>query len=109
MASETVLEVGNANFSATVESATTPVLLDFWASWCAPCRALAPIVEEVASEMNGKVVVGKVNTDEESELATRFGIRSIPTLIVFKDGKEVDRLIGLKSKDDIVSSLEAQI
>lgn len=109
MASEAIMEVGEANFSKVVEASQAAVLLDFWASWCGPCRALAPIVDEIATEMKGQLVVGKVNTDDEGSLAMKYGIRSIPTMIVFKGGKEVERIIGLRSKEEILSAIRPHL
>ncbi len=109
MASEAIMEIGEANFPKVVEASQSPVLLDFWASWCGPCRALAPIVDEIASEMKGQLVVGKVNTDDEGSLAMKYGIRSIPTMIVFKGGKEVERIIGLRSKEEILSTIRPHL
>lgn len=93
------IKVTNGNFDKEVLSAGVPVLVDFWAPWCMPCRMIAPIVEEIADETAGKAVVGKVNIDEEAELAARFRVTSIPTLIVFEGGKEVRRSVGSQGKD----------
>ncbi|MBQ0051820.1 MAG: thioredoxin [Treponema sp.] len=89
------------NFEAEVEKSTLPVLVDFWATWCGPCMMMAPIVEELATELEGKVKVGKVNVDDEEELARKFGIMSIPTFIRFKDGKQEAMVVGGRSKEEL--------
>lgn len=94
-----------ANFETQVLASEKPVLVDFWATWCMPCRMLAPTVEEVADETEGRAVVGKVNVDEEMELARRYRVASIPTLIVFENGAEVRRSVGVVEKEDIYDLL----
>jgi thioredoxin 1 len=93
-----VLQVSDANFQQEVLQSSIPVLVDFWAPWCGPCRMLAPTIEELSQEYQGKVKVCKLNTDESPQTAGSFGISSIPTVIVFKGGKAVDRLVGLNPK-----------
>ena len=93
------------NFEQLVLQADKPVLVDFWATWCMPCRMLAPTIEEIAEEADGRAYVGKVNVDEEPQLALQYGVRSIPTLIFFRDGKEVNRMVGVQDKEDIETEL----
>ena len=94
------------NFTDEVINSDLPVIVDFWATWCGPCRMIAPIIEEIATELYGKVKVGKVNVDEESELATKFAVMSIPTLILFENGKPVKQIVGVQSKDAILKMIE---
>ncbi len=103
------LAVTDATFAAAVGRSPLPVLLDAWASWCAPCRALAPIVDELAREMAGRVRVAKLDVDQNPATAARFGLRSIPTLLVLRDGREVDRIVGVQPKTEIVRRLRAAL
>jgi thioredoxin 1 len=98
---EHVLEITDQNFKDAVLGASTPVLVDFWAVWCGPCRAIAPAVEALASEHQGTLTVGKVNVDNSPNTAMQFNVRSIPTLILFKDGKPVDQIVGAVPKAKI--------
>lgn len=96
-----VLHVTKSNFENEVMQSTLPVLLDFWAPWCGPCRMVSPIIEDLSGDLDGKAKVGKINVDEEPELAQAFGVSSIPTLIVMQDGKVVNRAVGLRRKNDL--------
>jgi len=103
------IAVTDATFADQVERSPTPVLLDLWADWCGPCHMLAPTIEQLSSELAGRVKVAKLDIDENPQTASRFGVRSIPTLLVLKDGKEVDRLVGVQPKQEIVRRLERVI
>lgn len=103
------LAITQQSFSSTVMDASTPVLVDFWAQWCGPCKALAPVIDEIANEYDGKVVVGKVDIDAERALAATYRIMSIPTLMIFKDGKKVKEFIGARPKAEITAALDELI
>lgn len=101
------LEITDSNFDSIVNQNEKPVLVDFWAEWCGPCRAIGPAVEQLAREYEGRAIVGKLNVDENSEVPVRFGIRGIPTLLFFKNGQVADRQVGLVSADVLKAKLEA--
>jgi thioredoxin 2 len=101
----TAFTVTDAIFASVVETSPLPVLVDAWAAWCGPCRAMAPIVDELAAELSGRVRVGKLNVDENPLTAQRFALRSIPTLLIFNAGREVDRIVGAQPKDQILQRL----
>ncbi|WP_209330037.1 thioredoxin [Lunatimonas salinarum] len=102
------LEITDANFEEVLKSAH-PVLVDFWAEWCGPCKMIGPIVEELAGEYEGKAVIGKLDVDSNPEITMKFGVRSIPTLLIFKDGQIVDKQIGAVPKSVLSQKLEAQL
>lgn len=101
--------ITSAEFDSVIAGADKPVLVDFWASWCGPCRALGPVIDQISQEMTDRLTVYKANVDEEAELATRFGIVSIPTLILIKDGRPVHTMVGNMPKPALVSELEAHL
>lgn len=98
--------ITSENFEQEVLKADKTVLVDFWASWCNPCRMLSPVVDQVAEELEGKVIVGKINVDEQPDLAEKFRVMSIPTLMVFKNGKAVNTVVGGRPKSEIISMVE---
>ncbi|MCX5860244.1 MAG: thioredoxin [Proteobacteria bacterium] len=102
-------EINKANFDPEVLKSSEPVLLDFWAPWCGPCRRMAPILDEIEKDLTGKVKVGKLNVDENPELANQFQVMSIPTLIVFKGGQVVEKIIGLTAKPELMQILQKHI
>jgi len=103
------LIVTDQNFAAEVEKSLLPVLIDFWAAWCGPCRMVAPVIEQLAKELSGKVRVGKLDVDANQVTAGRFRVQSIPSLLIFQNGKEVDRLVGVQSKEAILQRLQAYL
>jgi thioredoxin 1 len=103
------IEITDANFEEMVAKSTKPVLLDFWAEWCGPCRMVGPVVEELSKDYDGKAVVGKVNVDNNPNISMQFGIRNIPTILFFKDGKVVDKQVGAVPKAVLQGKLDAQL
>lgn len=106
---DSILTITNENFENEVIKSDKPVLIDFWAIWCGPCRMVAPIIEKIATEYKDKVKVGKINVDEQNELATKYKIMSIPTLIVFKNGQIVESVMGARSKESIAEMLNKHL
>lgn len=101
-----VLKITSENFESEVMQSDKPVLLDFWASWCMPCKMLSPTIDEIAGEVEQRIKVGKVNVDEEPKLAQKFNVMSIPTLVIIKDGKVQSTSVGVRSKQEILGMLE---
>jgi thioredoxin 1 len=99
------VEIGEKNFEVEVLNSNLPVLVDFWAPWCAPCRMIAPLMEEISQEFAGKIKVGKINADQEFELATRYGILGIPTLLLFKKGEVIEQIVGLINREQLIDML----
>ena len=104
--SENVHKFTDQNFDSDVSQSNIPVLIDFWATWCGPCKAIAPVIDEIAGEYNGKVKVGKVDVDQNQDTAMKYGVRSIPTLLIIKDGKVVNQIVGAVPKGNITTMLD---
>lgn len=109
MASEKIIVLTKDNFEQEVLKSDKPILVDFWAPWCGPCRAVAPVMDELAEVFDGKAKIGKINVDDESELATRFRIMSIPTVMLYKNGEVAEKVIGARSKEEFSKLLEKNI
>jgi len=103
------VNIDDSNFDKIVLQAKIPVLVDFWAPWCGPCRMVAPVVEELAEEYDGRISFGKVNVDENPKAASQYGVMSIPTLLIFKDGKPVSNIVGFRPKAELEQSLDASL
>ena len=106
MASDKVINLTLENFEEEVENSTLPVLVDFWAAWCGPCKMIAPIIDQLADEFDGKAKIAKVNVDENRDLSIRFQVQSIPTLLLFKDGEVVNQMVGARPKAELVKLLQ---
>lgn len=104
-----IIEITNDTFQESVLKAETPVVVDFWASWCGPCRMVAPIMEELADDFEGRIKVAKVNVDDQGELAAQFRIMSIPTILIFKNGQIAEKIVGARSKGEFVELIEKQL
>ena len=106
MASSNITTLTKDNFQQEVLQSITPVLVDFWAEWCGPCKMIAPILDELADEYTGRVAIGKVNIDDQQTLATEYGVRAIPTLLLFQNGQVAEQIVGLRSKRDLKASFD---
>lgn len=104
-----IINLNENSFNDAIAKANGPVLVDFWAPWCGPCKAIAPLLEELAGELDGQAAITKVNVDENSSIAAQFSVRAIPTLILFKGGKQVEQIVGMVGKDDLKSKILAHV
>jgi len=107
MASEKVINLTDSNFDQEVANSSTPVLVDFWATWCGPCKMIAPIIDEIAEEKGANLKVAKVDVDQNQAVSARYGIRAIPTLLIFKNGEVKEQIVGMVSKKDLLAKVEA--
>lgn len=109
MANPKISQLSESNFDSEVASSNIPVLVDFWAEWCGPCKMIAPLLDELADEYDGKLKIGKVDVDQNQGLAGKFGIRAIPTLLIFKGGKVAEQIVGMASKKDLQKKISAHL
>ena len=103
------LQITDSNFEETVLKSDKPVMVDFWAAWCGPCRMVGPIIDELSEEYEGKAIIGKIDIDSNQQYAAQFGVRNIPTVLIFKDGELVDRKVGVSSKNDYAEAIDKLI
>jgi thioredoxin 1 len=106
MSASNLIHLTEASFKTEVLEAPVPVLVDFWAEWCGPCKMIGPVIDELASDYDGKVKFGKINVDEQQGLASQYGIRAVPTILIFKGGEVVEQVVGLRSKRDLKANLD---
>ncbi|MDR2980646.1 MAG: thioredoxin [Puniceicoccales bacterium] len=106
MASAKIIDLNTANFAETINSATVPVLVDFWAAWCGPCKAIAPVLDQIADELGDAVKITKVDVDSNMPLAQQYGVQNIPTLLIFKGGQIAEKIVGTKPKADLVAAIQ---
>lgn len=104
-----IINLNEQSFNEVISKADTPVLVDFWAPWCGPCKAIAPLLEELATEMGDKAMITKVNVDDNSAIAAKYNIRAIPTILLFKGGEQVEQIVGMVGKDDLKAKIEANL
>ena len=109
MAAPNIVFLNQTNFQKEVLESTVPVLVDFWAEWCGPCKMIAPVLDELAGEYDGRARIGKINIDEEQSLAADYGIRAIPTLLLFKGGQVAEQIVGLRSKRELKASIDKAV